>query len=497
MNPRRAELLQMVKEAENEAAEIKRRALEEAESIRSSARVNAEGSDVPHGEEKETGRTDTRRNGVEEASEILRFAQSFATEARAEAEKFLADARASEEEILSSARTEVAVFTSSSSATAGDKQKRRRERDANKKRMKYWGDRSGDNDQVTESRASIRAARDRTVREIVTALLTKLDLSVATGLKDMRSTLQRVKGAQRRDYMAAKHNLLLALAGNNVMTKRCQSSLAWALGVKRDNIGKGAKARAVLDSDHTERFPSGKCKSRSDKFSGELVTLVEEFWRSKALVSPRKDDEVRKRIAKGIYETHQVYWIEETEVREMCCFCSSCLDEDWDNCSNSEYTGPWTLYNVHPRKPAEIIDYVAAMGHGQGITDQWDEGSLADLVEVGEFFAVEAEWPNDYNAEFWILQCTKPLHVLPHIITDAYGETHDEGSSVLEGIWYQQFGKSPTCFVRYDSAPASVVAAQRVIHARFGLNPTGVLKNNPSFKLPNDTLEAILAYLQS
>ncbi|KAL3678553.1 hypothetical protein R1sor_021509 [Riccia sorocarpa] len=59
MNPRRAELLQMVKEAKNEAAEIKRRALEEAESIRSSARVNAEGSDVPHGEEMETGRTDT------------------------------------------------------------------------------------------------------------------------------------------------------------------------------------------------------------------------------------------------------------------------------------------------------------------------------------------------------------------------------------------------------------------------------------------------------
>ncbi|KAL3694855.1 hypothetical protein R1sor_008506 [Riccia sorocarpa] len=123
-------------------------------------------------------------------------------------------------------------------------------------------------------------------------------------------------------------------------------------------------------------------------------------------------------------------------VREMCCFCPSCIDEDWENCSNLEYTGPWTLHNVHPRKPADVVDYVDAIGHGQGILDQSDEGTIADLVEVGDFFAVEAEWPNDYSAEFWILQCTKPLHVLADMTTDAYGETHEEGSSVSEGMWY-------------------------------------------------------------
>ncbi|KAL3702355.1 hypothetical protein R1sor_020377 [Riccia sorocarpa] len=183
-------------------------------------------------------------------------------------------------------------------------------------------------------------------------------------------------------------------------------------------------------------------------------------------------------------------------VREMCCFCPSCIDEDWENCSNLEYTGPWTLHNVHPRKPADVVDYVDAIGHGQDIPDQSDEGTIADLVEVGDFFAVEAEWPNDYSAEFWILQCTKPLHVLADMTTDAYGETHKEGSSVLEGMWYQQFGKSPTCFVQYPSAPVSVVAAGQVIHVRFALQPTGVLKGSPSFKLSKDTLEAILDSLQ-
>ncbi|KAL3690593.1 hypothetical protein R1sor_016902 [Riccia sorocarpa] len=132
------------------------------------------------------------------------------------------------------------------------------------------------------------------------------------------------------------------------------------------------------------------------------------------------------------------------KVKEMCCFRPSCIDEDWDNCTNSEYTGPWTLHNVHPKKPADVVNYVQAMGHGE----------------------------------------------------DAYGETHDAGTSVLKGIWNQQLGKSPTCFIRYDSAPESVVVARRVIHVRFALSPTGVLRNSPSLKLSNDTLEAILASLQ-
>ncbi|KAL3691930.1 hypothetical protein R1sor_005581 [Riccia sorocarpa] len=115
----------------------------------------------------------------------------------------------------------------------------------------------------------------------------------------------------------------------------------------------------------------------------------------------------------------------------MCCFCPSCIDEDWENCSNLEYTGPWTLHNVHPRKPADVVDYVDAIGHGQGIPDQSDEGTVVDLVEVDDFFAVEAEWPNDYSAEFWILQCTKPLHVLADTTTDAYAEARAEAEKVL------------------------------------------------------------------
>ncbi|KAL3691754.1 hypothetical protein R1sor_005405 [Riccia sorocarpa] len=499
--------------AECQAEEIKRRALEEADLIRSSARLSVEGTPGAS--------TMVERNVEIEASMILRFAQTFAVETRAEATKVLDDARAEAEQLLSSARADAGAIPSSCSALVGDKQKLRRERDTIRKRVKYWKSRSTDESHgVQQPGVAERDLGSRTIRRIVTELInlftrrtrtssltskrlvcerfwihrtmkslqpsslgcSKLDLSVSTGIKDMRNTLQRVKSSRRTDYLAAKHNLILALAGDNVVTKRYQTSLARALGVKRKNFFKDAKARAALDSNQTQRFPTGVRKTRSDKLSGAVVAVVEDFWRSKSRVSPRKDDEICKRIAPKVYETHQVHWIEE--------------NEDWENCSNLEYTGPWTLHNVHPRKPADVVDYVDAIGHGQGIPDQSDEGKIADLVEVGDFFAVEAERPNDYSAEFWILQCTKPLHVLADTTTDAYGETHEEESSVLEGMWYQQFGKSPTCFVQYPSAPVSVVAAGQVIHVRFALQPTGVLKGIPSFKLSKDTLEGILDSLQ-
>ncbi|KAL3676711.1 hypothetical protein R1sor_026659 [Riccia sorocarpa] len=355
IHPLRSELLQIVKEAEREAEEIKRRALEEADSIRSSTRLNVEGSPGPSnvtpGEDVEGARCVRGRNVMDEAPEILKFTQSFAAEARAETEKVLVDARAAVDNILSSAQTEAAVITARSSATADSKQQRRREWDANRKRMQYWEGRSVDmSSDQPQSKTSTRDARRRTIRKIMT--------------------------------------------------------------------------------DFVEVF-----NMRTRAFS--LAT--------KQLVCER-------------------FWVHRTMSR---------------------------------LQPSSLgCNYVEAMGQGEGITDRWDEGTLADVVEVGDFFAVEAEWPIDYNAEFWVLQCTKPLHVLGHTITDAYGETHDEESTVLEGLWYQQFGKSPTCFVRYDSAPTSVVAGRRVIHVRFALSPTGVLRNSPSFKLSSDTLEAVLASLQ-
>ncbi|KAL3698621.1 hypothetical protein R1sor_012697 [Riccia sorocarpa] len=299
VNSLRTELAAMHNAVECQAEEIKRRALEEADLIRSSARLSVDGTPGAS--------TMVERNVDIEASMILRFAQTFAAEARAEATKVLFDARAEAEQLLSSARADAGAIPSSCSALVGDKEKLRRERDAIRKRVKYWKSRSTDESHgVQQPGVAERDLGSRTIRRIVTELInlftrktrtssltskrlvcerfwihrtmkslqpsslgcSKLNLSVSTGIKDMRNTLQRVKSSRRTDYLAAKHNLILALAGDNVVTKRYQTSLARALGVKRKNFFKGAKARAALDSNQTQRFPTGVRKTRSDKLSG-------------------------------------------------------------------------------------------------------------------------------------------------------------------------------------------------------------------------------------
>ncbi|KAL3687946.1 hypothetical protein R1sor_014255 [Riccia sorocarpa] len=349
VNSLRTELAAMRNAVECQAEEIKRRALEEADLICSSARLSIEGTPGAS--------TMVERNVEIEASMILRFAQTFAVEARVEATKILDDAQAEAKQLLSSKRVDADAIPSSCSALVGDKEKLRRERDALKKRVKYWKSRSTDESHGVEQPGDAeRDLASRTIRRIVTELInlftrrtrfspltskrlvcerfwihprihqtmkslqlsslgcSKQDLSVSTGIKDVRNTLQRVKSSRRTDYLAAKHNLILALAGDNVVNKHYQTSLVRALGVKRKNFFKGAKARAALDRNQTQRFPTGVRTTRSDELSGAVVAVVEDFWRSKSRVSPRKDNKIRKRIAPKVYETHQVHWIEETEV---------------------------------------------------------------------------------------------------------------------------------------------------------------------------------------
>ncbi|KAL3681697.1 hypothetical protein R1sor_024653 [Riccia sorocarpa] len=189
----------MRKEAECEAEEIKRRALEEAEAIRSSARLSGSPirSTLRNRQETPASKCVTRGSTVDVASDILRFAQSFASEARVEAEKALADARATAEQILSFARSDAAVFTSSSSATLGDKERQRCLRDANRKRMSYWinrrNDGCGDQLQSTQDRrAPSRDRQDRTIRDLVTDLVRLfVKRTVTFSMESKQSVCQR------------------------------------------------------------------------------------------------------------------------------------------------------------------------------------------------------------------------------------------------------------------------------------------------------------------
>ncbi|KAL3688231.1 hypothetical protein R1sor_014540 [Riccia sorocarpa] len=81
----------MRKATESEIEEIKKRAFEEVDSIRESARGDVVGacgaSTMTSSHEAQTNSIVVSRNDADEASSILRFAQAFATEGKDETRK--------------------------------------------------------------------------------------------------------------------------------------------------------------------------------------------------------------------------------------------------------------------------------------------------------------------------------------------------------------------------------------------------------------------------
>ncbi|KAL3701494.1 hypothetical protein R1sor_019516 [Riccia sorocarpa] len=124
-------------------------------------------------------------------------------------------------------------------------------------------------------------------------------------------------------------------------------------------------------------------------------------------------------------------------IKELSCFCVVCVDDEGVRCPTQAYIRKWKLESIHPIKPQDVIAFVEEIGSGVGQGVDWSEGSIVELIEVGDFFAVEAEVPNEFNADFWIIQCTKPMYQLEKDHTDDYGCTFYSGDFTLKGKWYQ------------------------------------------------------------
>ena len=142
----------------------------------------------------------------------------------------------------------------------------------------------------------------------------KVDASVSATLADLRQSMKIVKTARRKDHLATKQAVLTALVGQSTVGQRYQSSLAKALGIKRQNMHKAAKQRETIDADVAVRYPMGERKVRSDKISAEVVEVVEKYWEANTRILPCAKDKAQRRLAPKIYEVHCIHWLENTEV---------------------------------------------------------------------------------------------------------------------------------------------------------------------------------------
>jgi hypothetical protein len=86
-----------------------------------------------------------------------------------------------------------------------------------------------------------------------------------------------------------------------------------------------------------------------------------------------------------------------------------------------------------------------------------DSESLAACLEVGDYFAVATIDDAEDNAGFWVLMCTKRLHMVTkekHVNT--YGHMFIYSSQVVIGKYFKQQGRSSYSYVRCDIGEAYI-----------------------------------------
>lgn len=185
-------------------------------------------------------------------------------------------------------------------------------------------------------------------------------------------------------------------------------------------------------------------------------------------------------------------------VRQLSCYCPSCIDEDWENCQNTGHVQPWRCIKLRPTD----TDYVRDVMMDNVDQDDWafggDGEEMSDLINVGDNFVVPAEAENEEGVEFYILQCQIPKFRVVQPFQCVWGCEFDAGDYVIGGTYYQKWGISSKSFVYLAESRTTYVDAHLVRMCKFPLPPAHhrVKGDDSIYQLSDDTLALIKSALQ-
>ena len=181
-------------------------------------------------------------------------------------------------------------------------------------------------------------------------------------------------------------------------------------------------------------------------------------------------------------------------VRELSCFCGPCLEENWGLCENELYVKPWRVIKIQPHAPDFSLPPVE-LDEGEDIWDwEYNDDSMADLVQAGDNFAVPAAPDNDEGVSFYILQCQTPKRILTEDLQCSWGGQFKAGDSVISGTYYQKWGRTNLQnFVYLSNSQVAHVDATIVLACKFQMLPRQhrVKGGHRVYSLPDETVDVI------
>ena len=122
---------------------------------------------------------------------------------------------------------------------------------------------------------------------------------------------------------------------------------------------------------------------------------------------------------KGTGKTHCVSGFSRKDTtqllfRNLSCFCSMCLDEAWDECTNLPIVEPWKLQKLEIEHSVNIQENE----HSDNIVYYNQCEDLAILLEVGDHFAVLKSPQNEDFEDPYIVVCKQGNTILEEVVRD-------------------------------------------------------------------------------
>jgi hypothetical protein len=189
------------------------------------------------------------------------------------------------------------------------------------------------------------------------------------------------------------------------------------------------------------------------------------------------------------------------ECRDFSCFCDHCLDGVPGVCPHKPHASPWKLITLEPIKSTDIVQESEEEEVDLEWTAELDDNFLASQLQVGDNFAVPVEPGNAEGADFYIVQCTKTMHIVQDVSRkDAWsGKLVEKGDEIVEGLYYRRQGRKENSYVLLRDEAVSFHYSHLILRSKVSMKqaPHKQKGGTSVYQLSEHALQSILDVIKS
>lgn len=138
---------------------------------------------------------------------------------------------------------------------------------------------------------------------------------------------------------------------------------------------------------------------------------------------------------------------------------------------NLKWTGAWIPKFLQPQSANYVRERMSAPWSNVWGCDASGETTLASTLDIGDNLAVNAAEGNSEGADFWLINCTKTMHVVKCAFTCMWGTSFEVGDEIVVGMYYQRWGTSETSYVLLKNSHPVHMHAHLVRAVKFPMLP--------------------------